>query len=414
MTQTLKEQHATPIQPPWGRSPWHRLRWHRNIAQVARVVLFLLFLAVPGILLPIKYEWKPHGRWEESAAMPEMPTNLAELREFPRGFEKMVRANFGLRKDLINLHAKIMPGDQGPSSGLRVITGKDNWLFLGEAGVINNYRGVAPFKDEELATWCRALESRRRWLAEKGIAYVVVISPDKHSIYGERYLPSRINRVKKTGRQDQLIEYMRQHSGVEIVDLRPKLLEVAKTDLCYLPRNTHWNPLGAYWGYRVLAQRLSTVVPAVQPYKLEDLDTVVAVQALPDDLPRMLGIDDERNAVTTYRPKGGWHSKSKPAKMIHAIPEGWPKTSELHEVMTNPSASAGTAVLIHDSFFQGLPRKLLAEHFSEVRSFWADHDLFPLEDIVEAKPVVVIQEMVERKLMEIKPSRMYVVGESGQ
>jgi hypothetical protein len=58
-------------------------------------------------------------------------------------------------------------------------------------------------------------------------------------------------------------------------------------------------------------------------------------------------------------------------------------------------------VVLHDSFIVGL-RPFLAEHFRQARYLWT-HD-FPTEVISGDRPCVVIQELVEWKLMEYQPT----------
>ena len=43
-------------------------------------------------------------------------------------------------------------------------------------------------KREELLRWGRVLEERRRWLAERGISYLLVLVPNKHRMYAQ-YMP---------------------------------------------------------------------------------------------------------------------------------------------------------------------------------------------------------------------------------
>jgi hypothetical protein len=394
--------------PPRGP---RRQRWHRRIAHLFRAGLFLAFLAAPGILLPIKYEWEARGAWEDVAPPPGLPTNVEQLELFPRRFEAFVRSNFGLRKDFINLSAKLGLGGATSGSGGTVIDGEGDWLFLGEAGIIANYRGTHHFSQAHLEAWRKAIESRRDWLAARGIDYVLVIPPDKHTIYGERYLPARINRVSNVSRLDQLIEYLATHSDIEIVDLRPRLREVSGHELCYLPRDTHWNPLGAYWGYRVLAERLARHLPEVEPLDLADLEPVVSVSDKPDDLPRLKGLRESPQPLTRYRWPGGWR---------HALEDLQPLTDSekpsLHAngvyqatLTRNPDGRAGRAMLIHDSFFAGQVQRLLAEHFGEMMCVWGEHDLFPTRDIEAFAPRIVVQEIVERKLMEISEEMLIVV-----
>ena len=62
----------------------------------------------------------------------------------------------------------------------------------------------------------------RDWLARRGIAYLLVVSPNKSTVYPE-FMPPLYPRHRTT-RMDQLAEHLGRHvGGFPLLDLRPVL-----------------------------------------------------------------------------------------------------------------------------------------------------------------------------------------------
>ncbi len=88
-------------------------------------------------------------------------------------------------------------------------------------------------------------------------------------IYPE-LMPGSLHRLHSHYRADQLLAYMRAHSTVEILDLRPALLEAKPRGLLYHHYDTHWNDRGALIAYQQIAARLKQWFPAIEPMRRED------------------------------------------------------------------------------------------------------------------------------------------------
>src|SRR4029079_1506740 len=102
------------------------------------------------------------------------------------------------------------------------LIGRDGWLyFLGEDGasVDRDYRGVVPYPAEDMPNPAAEFKRRHDFLAARGIVYVVMIVPDKATIYPE-HLPRWVTRVAPRTRLDALYEAMAAHPEVTVLDLR--------------------------------------------------------------------------------------------------------------------------------------------------------------------------------------------------
>jgi hypothetical protein len=312
------------------------------------------------------------------------------------GFRKLlVRAQNAM--DIFWLHSS---GEDHP-----VLAGRDGWLFLArenhETNVVEDSRAIRPFSPEQLAAWVREFTARRDWLAGQGIAYLVVVAPNKHSIYPEM-LPARFDRVGTVTRTDQLVAALRQ-ARVEVVDLRPVLLRVKAERQAYYRTDSHWTPHGAYAAYREILRALSGPLPRLGGEAREDYEAV-SLPGGAGGLAPMLGLEDlfpeEKFA---YAPRGGFRSH----RLEDPAP-GSPEDFQPAEVHENPDATLPRAVIFRDSFCQELI-PFLSEHFSRVVYRWPFPSSprqvrrFDKEAVERERPQVVVDEFVERYFTQFPP-----------
>ncbi|WP_394843155.1 hypothetical protein LZC95_39655 [Pendulispora brunnea] len=372
----------------------------------------LIALFVAGMLLPLARHWAPArnavrlGENRRQAEAPRLPTTLAAARQFPHDFDAYWNDSFGFRDDLIQLHAQSKLAF-GVASMNDVVRGRDGWLFYTGDHSMEIHRGERPMSPEELVAWQRELEARADWMAARGGHYIVVIAPNKESIYGEMLAEG----YEKRGatRLDQLVLHMSAHSRVKILDLRGALLEEKTRQQVYTLTDTHWNDHGAYIAYREISRHLAGLYPQMQA-RPRDSFTVRALPPWYGDLVQMLGMaglmDEPRDELV---PHPDYASSDTPST-VPASGRRW--------ASMRGSAEGPRAVVFHDSFF--LPPEergdaaraataaksagqsafrmvpLLAEYFSSSVFTWS-HEFDP-ELVQRQDATLVVQEMVERVL----------------
>ena len=184
-----------------------------------------------------------------------------------------------------------------------MVIGRDGWLyFLGEDGksLDRDYRGVLPIRRTSLAI---AAEFKRRhdFLAALGIAYVVMVVPDKATIYPE-HLPRWVTRVAPQTRLDRFYAALAAYPDVTVLDLRPALTAAKARERNYFKTDSHWNLLGATIGYEALAacsRRRCRGFPPCRPSP----PYIAGVDVYSGDLAKMMGC--QRLARTTSRRSPG-------------------------------------------------------------------------------------------------------------
>lgn len=133
-----------------------------------------------------------------------------------------------------------------------VVVGEDDFLFLGNryANVLHKSQGLFDFKKADVILWADKLKSVQQWYESRGVQFVLVIAPNKHSIYNNKM--ARWSTIDSSNRTitDEVVGIAKTKE-INLLDLRSTLIESKKKydDLLYLKTDTHWNGLGASIAY---------------------------------------------------------------------------------------------------------------------------------------------------------------------
>jgi alginate O-acetyltransferase complex protein AlgJ len=390
------------------------LRIRREVADRLLVGVFLAAIALPmfGVLnRDVESQIRETER-RKAAEFPELQLRRhgfvpfpkkRSLREFPPAFEAWFNDRLATRGALLQGYnlARVWGLVGGafnrPAVGQEmqtpVIIGRDGWLFFGGGRMADYYRGTHPFSEDELDAWVRVLRARRDWLQARGIRYVFIVAPNKCTIYPE-FMPRSLNKVRRTSRWDQLLERLRGPNGVDAVDLRSALWQAKEQRQAYHKIDSHWNDFGAYAAYRELMRHLRKQYPAAEAWPLDDF-AIATSETEGGDLARMARSPFPfHDTLVRLEPKRTRRGGGRNVSESHGAESGRDVASEL------PGGALPRAVIVHDSFMSALS-PLLNEHFRRAR--YRSTAEFPCELIEREKPAIVIEEMVERGLMNRHP-----------
>jgi hypothetical protein len=366
-----------------------RAHWRLTLVRVL-AALFLASLFLP--LIGLFFHWDPVGGSNENrrlAERPSLPRSFNDLTRYSERWLSFYRDHFGLRNTLIRAVALTRFQGLGDEMDGNVVIGKDGWLFLRSDGDENfiAYRGLNPLSADQLDAWQNLLETRNAWLAAQGIPYLVVIPPDKETIYPE-YLPPKLAPVRPESRLDQLVNRLRQsHSPVHFLDLRRTLLAAKPSGLLYHKTDTHWNDSGAFVAYRQIIQAVQGLLPQwkIVPQTRDDFTAGPPVPEV-GDLARMMDMPDQ------YPDRGFALIRKKP----YPVP---PELADTHGVVavdnhdSNPKLPR--LVFYRDSFAIALV-PMLGPHFSRI--VYAFRYTMDPALIQKEKPDLVIDEFLARNL----------------
>jgi hypothetical protein len=355
---------------------------------------FLLAIFIP--LAGTFFHWDMGSANNENrrlAEIPGIPKTGKELSHYSDHWLDYYRDHFGFRNAMIHTVAESRALGIGDALNGNVIVGKDGWLFLrpdGDHDLIA-FRGLNPLSESELDAWQNLLEKRQAFLNSLGIPFLVVIPPDKQTIYPE-YLPDAYKVVRNESRLDQLLNRLKAtHSSVQIVDLRPALLAAKGPERLYHKTDTHWNDFGAFVGYTQIIQRAQQLLPNSHIVPQTRDDFVISPPSKEvGDLARMMDTPDE------FPEEGQSWLRKKPFR----IP---PTLADRNKIayMDNADPARPNLMIYRDSFSIALV-PMLGPNFNRV--VWAfQYELDP-NTIRQEKPNLVIDEFLERNLYIAPPT----------
>ena len=367
-----------------------------RLANLATCVLFAAAIALPPLRTLIdagRADTRPENR--RASALPAFPRDRRALAEFPGGFERFYADAFGFRGTLLRWNSIVRTRWLGVSPSERVAIGQEGWLYYAAGGALDDDDGLRPFLPEDLDGWQRALESRREWLAAHGIRHLLVIAPNAQSIYPE-YLPRARDRGAGPSRLDQLMARLRTGPRLDVIDLRETLRLARTRERVYQRTDSHWNDRGAFAAYQLVMQRVSGWYPAATPFARDAFEDIVEAGPA-GDLARMIGLADAyREEVLALRPR--FLRRARRAEP--GLPQRYRSGRIRARAFEVDDPTLPRAVMLHDSFGRALI-PFLSEHFRRIL-YVPGHDLAP-RIIERERPDIVIEELVERRLLEPPP-----------
>jgi len=284
----------------------------------------------------------------------------------------------------------------------QVIAGKDNYFFLGNgfARIIDKMEGTFPYGDRDIEVWSEKLQKLQEWYEKQGIEFIIVIAPNKHTIYNDK-LPESIVYKEGATTTDNIVKASLE-KDIHILNLK-KVLREQKDKQLYFHTDTHWNSYGASIGYNHAMQFLNRTYG--KKYNIPKYTLKEKKSAGGGDLTNFLKINHfltnsyEKNYDFIFNNKskmcyGEITKDNKLKKCTHG------NKNKFNQYSINGNAQNKENLLyLCDSFGTG-NSKLYEETFNTIWRFHISysHGSFLADFIKEHKPDVVIYQVVERDL----------------
>lgn len=348
-------------------------------------LILSIILLTPCILTSLFPDESSSSELRIIQELPSLPTNIIELKLWPRHFENYVADHLFLRGFTIKKISKVLY-DHGISINKEVLLGQEEWMFLShDNDVIDKYRGVKKLSDEEAIDWIKDMSSRVYFLKKKGIDCWFIIVPDKSTVY-HLYLPMWCSKVGPSF-TDILVQNLKEQKSIKWIDLRPLLIEEARNNKIYYKYDTHWNDYGSYLAYQYIIQRIHKDI-RVSPIEKNEV-RFINKNISGGDLAGLLGLKDFLTEDT------------KTAEILNTTVVYKKGEQDLVSFMkdgfaTVTSGSSSRAVILCDSFVHPHMVKYLQVTFSF--TFFKHHDgmEFDKDLILQQHPDVVLYIVVER------------------
>jgi len=268
---------------------------------------------------------------------------------------------------------------------VEIAEGADDWLFLDHyAGVdiLGRQADLTAWEQSHLPKYVAQFSGRHARMAARGIPYIVVIAPEKASIYPEM-LPPGVRVADPTAAE--LLTRACVAAGIEAVDLVP-LLRSAKGPIdLYYKVDSHWSYYGAYIAYRAIIERVrrSLRVPEIPPDQVVFSDRQgfgdLGVHLVPERRGALQHTECRGRQFTAVVQA---HDQREYAFATHICDQGH-----------------GKALVLRDSFITFLA-PYLSHTFAETT--YPAPPFAMLDDMIDdLKPDVVIHECAERALFDL-------------
>jgi alginate O-acetyltransferase complex protein AlgJ len=347
----------------------------RNLVFLAAFFTILLLPAFLKLPPPSDFQTQP-GKF--LSAHPELRTYWF-LTQLPSEYQDYFSNHFFLRDRGVIWINEIL-SHFGSRTFHDVLVGKNGWLYLTDEDNLSYYQCDQPFTPAELERIVARVKDLRDFSRENGAEFVLLIAPDKESIYPE-YLPDGIQKSGKTCRLDQALQTLKE-AGLGAPDLRVPLREQKTKSQVYFKTDTHWNDTGAFLVYQTIFSDLKKRFPTAEIWTPSDFKPSLEEKS-----------GDLAHLIPLLRPITETTMVLEPARERKAVVSQGGDTKTM--VSESGISSNPNAVIFRDSFFMGL-LPFFAESFNRAVYRWSfdfDHDLIRTE-----KPNLVIYELAERYL----------------
>ena len=254
-----------------------------------------------------------------------------------------------------------------------VTNGKNGWLFYTpttDGWLLGDYEGKNYPSEEEYNKLKDSILNNYKFAKERGIKFILFIAPNKGNIYRE-YLPDSVKQASVMTTEYIVNRLKSEISDFPIVFPQEELLGLRTKYELYYPRDTHWNLLGAYIGYKKLMKDGFGV--DVKP--IESLK-ICEKQGHKGDLVDMVELSE-------YFPD------MKECYIEEYEGSGYNKNSN------NDSIIDKSLLVIHDSYGEKM-KNYLRNTFSTVN--YIHRDKYETKDFEKSKPSIIIFETVGRYL----------------
>lgn len=202
------------------------------------VLLAWLMLTLPLLLAPFGVDIRAY----------RTDTQVASFGEDPAGY---ITDRLALRTAAITGRARLL-GFIGESGSPQVMCGREGFLFFAES------LQEPPLTPGETAALADKLLALQESLAAQGRRLIVLIAPDKRSVYPE-LLPGNILPPQSDGLARLNAELTA--AGLTVLDAQRLLLAHKADGLLYFAGDSHWNARGAGIVYRELMRLTGTDAP---------------------------------------------------------------------------------------------------------------------------------------------------------
>jgi len=257
-----------------------------RILNCSFIIIFMAMLALPLVFVDLSSDRVSVQENRMLANHPKLTDLKRHQGQFIRDFDAWFKDSTGFREQFFAIYNVVVKDKF--LSGIRYTDGQYIYL-VGEKGhhyfadvngcLIPKFQGKQFLTYEQLSGMAEKIEEVKTYLESKGIPLVVMFCADKESIYPE-YYPKSIKQGPEPIQLDMITNYTKEHSSVDVFNIRQALLAEKDNYLLYYKIDTqaftgdfaHYNQIGAFFAYHELMKHINNYFPEIIPYKINDID----------------------------------------------------------------------------------------------------------------------------------------------
>lgn len=219
---------------------------------------------------------------QENRMLAKFPTaqSIKTSSDFSKQFEAWFNDRF-LGRDLAIEIYNILKYTIAPHSGnVKVLIGKDGWLFSTGFNSVAMYQNANLFSDEELKRIGENLSHFVTKAYAAGIKHVYFyLSNDKDSLYAEFY-PEYFNKKNSFSRLEQLLDFVHtKYPDIKFFNFVDKMQQIkSEGETLFCKTGTHMNNMGAYYEYYFLMSEIAKDFPKLNILQLSDFNITEAYE----------------------------------------------------------------------------------------------------------------------------------------
>lgn len=276
-------------------------------------------------------------------------------------------------------------------------------VMIGKAGRLVSKETVADYCGDNILSLQQLeqirlnLEEKQNWLKSNGknIQFMVMFAPNPLTIYPED-APGNLIKSSQDSPLNQVINYLKANSDIQVADVRNILLSKKTMGNLYYKTDSHWNELGAYFGYYSLATKLEQAFPAIKPIELSKYNLLPS-KDVGGDLVYYLGLNKSAIEEETIHLKPKFDTLS---NFTPSAPFVWVGNCNNTFTTHVNDENLPKAVMFRDSYATNL-MPFLSENFREL-VYYEEWNYKLDKDLIDSeKPDIVIYELVEKNISEL-------------
>lgn len=344
----------------------------KNIGYYFYIAMVLGLCVVPLLLIGIRpgtsiTENRTQASWPVFCT-PEKGINGNYLQEAGNYFTD----HFAFRQELVTADARIRSGLFHVSPVEDVIVGENGWLYY--AATLDDYQHKDTVSDRMLFNIAHNVALMQQYTESLGKTFVFTIAPNKNSLYPEN-MPRRFQYLIEPASDAERLRPWLMEESIQYADLYELFRQ--QEEVLYYARDSHWNQKGAVMVYHFLLDLCG------KPHETyEQIPTEVTTDYY-GDLSRMLyPIGTEPEEEIRYQKEFTW-----------TYQEG--QDVEDNFIQTVCDAGSQNLLMYRDSFGNSL-LPYMAQSFANAA--FSKQVPYPMTDLVNYSPDIVIVERVERHL----------------